>query len=344
VKRRYTLSKPAERDLDQIKAHLVKEAGIAIARKVLRDLRAAAQFLGARPEAITSPPHPVYPRPPNRKTATARTAKALCRYKSAGQPPDSVRHGFALGRYHQRMPVSMKDQVVLIVGASSGIGRATAVLFAREGARVMASARREDRLRGLQEELASERHPIEIWPADAANAAEMDQLAAQTRTQFGRIDILVYATGTNTPDRAMQRLNAELWDMMLGVNLNGAYYITRSVLPCMREQRSGHLIYVSSISGMVPDVSGAAYQAAKRGLLGLAHAIRVEEKENGIRTCVICPGLVDTEILDKRPVKPSPEMLAKALQPEDVAEAVLSVAKLPVRAVVPEMQLLPTYL
>jgi NADP-dependent 3-hydroxy acid dehydrogenase YdfG len=70
----------------------------------------------------------------------------------------------------------------------------------------------------------------------------------------------------------------------------------------------------------------------------------VEEKENGIRTCVICPGLVDTEILEKRPVKPTPEMLAKALQPEDVAEAVLSVAKLPARAVAPEMQLLPTYL
>ena len=65
-----------------------------------------------------------------------------------------------------------------------------------------------------------------------------------------------------------------------------------------------------------PDVSGAAYQASKRGLIGLAHAIRVEEKENGIRTCVICPGLVDTEILEKRPVKPGPEMLAKALQPQ----------------------------
>jgi len=95
---------------------------------------------------------------------------------------------------------------------------------------------------------------------------------------------------------------------------------------------------------LAPDVSGASYQAAKRGILGLAHAIRVEEKENGIRTCVICPGLVDTEILEKRPVKPTAEMLAKALRPEDVAEVALSVAKLPARAVVPEMQILPTYL
>ena len=99
---------------------------------------------------------------------------------------------------------------------------------------------------------------------------------------------------------------------------------------------------IGRIQAIVPDVSGSAYQASKRGMIGLSHAVRVEEKEKGIRTCVICPGLVETEILEKRPVKPSAEMLAKALQPIDVAEAVLAVAKLPERAVVPEMQLLPT--
>src|SRR5260370_16911405 len=103
----------------------------------------------------------------------------------------------------------------------------------------------------------------------------------------------------------------------------------------MRERGAGHLIYIASVSGLAPDISGAAYQASKRGMIGLAHAIRVEEKENGIRTCVICPGLVDTEILDKRPVKPTPEMLAKALRPEDVAEAAFSVPKLPDPAAVP---------
>ena len=79
-------------------------------------------------------------------------------------------------------------------------------------------------------------------------------------------------------------------------------------------------------------------------MIGLAHAIRVEEKENGIRTCAICPGLVETEILEKRPVKPSAETLAKALQPEDVAEVILSVAKLPARAAIPELQIMPTML
>jgi serine 3-dehydrogenase (NADP+) len=231
-----------------------------------------------------------------------------------------------------------------VVGASSGIGRETAVLFAREGARVIASARRIDRLRLLQEQLAKEGYAIDIAPADASESGEMEQLAERTRGSCGKIDVLVYATGTNTPDRSMRRLNHKLWDLLLSVNLNGAYYITSAVLPQMREARSGHLIYISSVSGLMPDVSGAAYQASKRGLIGLAHAIRVEEKENGIRTCVICPGLVDTEILEKRPVKPGPEMLSKALQAVDVAEAVLAVAKLPPRAVVPELHIVPTYL
>jgi serine 3-dehydrogenase len=238
------------------------------------------------------------------------------------------------------MPVSLKDQAVLVIGASSGIGRETAVLFAREGARVTASARREDRLLDLQKQLASEGFPIAIHAADASEASEMQRLA----DTVGKVDILVFAAGTNTPDRALTRLTVEIWDMMVNANLNSAYYITQALLPAMREAKAGHLIYISSISGIYPDVSGAAYQAAKRGLLGLAHAIRVEEKENGIRTCVICPGLVDTEILVHRPVKPSAETLAKALQAEDVAEVALSIAKLPPRAAVPEVQILPTLL
>ena len=242
------------------------------------------------------------------------------------------------------MPATIENQVVLVIGASSGIGRETAALFAREGARVMASARREERLRELQESLAREGRTVETLVADAADASQMEHLAQVTRERLGEIDVVVFATGTNVPDRSMKRLTTEIWDMMVSVNLSAAYYITGAVLAPMRERGAGHLIYISSVSGLFADVSGAAYQASKRGLLGLAHAIRVEEKENGIRTCVVCPGLVDTEILDRRPVKPSAETLAKALRPEDVAEAVLAVARLPPRVCVPEMQVVPTCL
>lgn len=242
------------------------------------------------------------------------------------------------------MPVSLKDQSVIVVGASSGIGRETAILFAREGAKVMAAARRKDRLEELQQQLAGESLPIEIFPADAGDASQMQELAKATIAKFGKVDVVVYVTGTNTPNRYFDKLTPEIWNELVNVNLNGAFYITHATLPSMRQAGGGHFIYVSSISGLAPDASGSAYQASKRGMVGLSHAVRIEEKEKGIRTCVICPGLVESELLEKRPVKPTADVLAKALQPVDVAEAILAVAKLPARAVVPELQILPTVL
>ncbi len=242
------------------------------------------------------------------------------------------------------MPISLKDECVVIAGASSGIGRATAVLFAKEGARVMASARRADRLKQLQDELKGQGHDVSVFPADAADPQQMEALAAAAVKALGKVDILVYATGTNTPDRALKRLTVPIWNEMMQTNLNGAYYLTRALLPPMREARKGHLIFVSSVSGRTPDVSGAAYQASKRAMIGLAHAIRVEEKENGIRTCAVCPGLVETEILEKRPVKPPRETLDKALQPEDVAEVILDIAKFHPRVTIPELEIMPTLL
>lgn len=227
---------------------------------------------------------------------------------------------------------------VLVVGASSGIGRATALLFAREGSQVMAAARREDLLVKLREEGAG--HGLAIAVADVSDVRQMEKLAEAA----GSIDVMVYAAGTNTTDRAMKNLSIESWQTTLDVNLNGAYYITRAVLPGMRERGSGHLMYVSSIGGIYPDASGAAYQASKRGLIALAHATRIEEKENGIRTCVVCPGFTDTALVEKRPLKPSPEMLKHALQPEDIAEAIVAIAKLPARAAVPEIEIVPARL
>jgi serine 3-dehydrogenase (NADP+) len=239
------------------------------------------------------------------------------------------------------MPLSMSGQVVLILGASSGIGRGAAVLFAREGARVVAAARREDRLQSLKEQLATEQCDVTIRRADVSSPEEMGQLAQVTLTDFGRIDVLVYASGTNTPDRSMERLTPGIWDSLIDVNLNGAFYATHAVLPAMRRARSGLLIYISSMGGVMPDLSGAAYQASKRGVLGLAHAVRMEEKLNGIRTSVICPGLVNTELVEQRPVKVLPEVLEKALQPEDVAETILHIAKLPPRTAIPELHMVP---
>jgi len=239
------------------------------------------------------------------------------------------------------MPISVNGRVVLILGASSGIGRAAAVLFAREGAHVVAAARRETRLESLREELAKEQCDITVRCADVTSPERMQSLAQETLKQFGNIDILVYASGTNTPDRSMERLSPWIWDSLVDANLNGAFYATHAVLPAMRTARSGLLIYISSMGGVMPDLSGAAYQASKRGVLGLAHAVRMEEKLNGIRTSVVCPGLVNTELVEQRPVKVSPDVLGQALQPEDVAETILYIAKLPARAAIPELHMVP---
>ncbi len=166
------------------------------------------------------------------------------------------------------MPVSISGQVAVIVGASSGIGRAAAVLFAREGAKVVAAARREDRLQSLKDELAKEHLTITVRRADASNPDDMQQLAQETLKQFGKIDILVVASGINTPDRSMKRLTPEIWNSLVNVNLDGAFYATHAILPSMRDAGAGHLIYISSISGVQADVSGAAYQASKRGVVG----------------------------------------------------------------------------
>src|ERR1035438_503377 len=146
------------------------------------------------------------------------------------------------------MAVKLTNQVVLVIGASSGIGRETAILFAREGARVMAAARRKDRLRALQQELAAENAAIEIAVADASCVEDMEGLVRHTQERLGEIDIPVYNTGPNIKDRALPRLTPAIWDMMISVNLNGAYYATQAALPAMRRRGSGHLIYVASIT------------------------------------------------------------------------------------------------
>jgi nucleoside-diphosphate-sugar epimerase len=149
------------------------------------------------------------------------------------------------------MPISMSGRVVLILGASSGIGRAAAVLFAREGAHVVAAARREARLGSLKQELAEEQCAITVRCADVTSPEHMQSLAQETLEKFGTIDILVYASGTNTPDRSMARLGPETWDSLIDANLNGAFYATHAVLPAMRTARSGLLIYISSMGGVI---------------------------------------------------------------------------------------------
>jgi NADP-dependent 3-hydroxy acid dehydrogenase YdfG len=236
------------------------------------------------------------------------------------------------------MPASLANSRVLVIGASSGMGRETALQFAQESAEVIAVARRLEKLQEIESQVAL------IAAGDATDPASMERVVALATEKFGGVDIMIYATGDNIPDRSMARLTPELWDHMISVNLSGAYYATRAVLPGMRERKAGLIVYVSSRSAVSSDESGASYQAAKRGLLGFSGAVRVEEKDNGIRTCVVCPGLTDTDLILKRPVKTPEATVAKALQASDVAELIVSICRLPARTWVPEVHLFPAML
>lgn len=242
------------------------------------------------------------------------------------------------------MSDALKGQVAIVVGASSGMGRAIVAALADAGAAVMAAARREDRLRQLQAEMEGLGKLVDCEAVDVTVRAEVDRLIDTTLRHFGKIDLLVYASGTNIRERSLQVLSVEDWNMMLATNLTGAFHCTQAVLPAMRAAKNGLIVYISTAAVQMPDVSGVAYQASKHGLSGLAHGTRIEEKANGIRASLIFPGLCDTEILTKRPQPTPQEVLALALDPADIAAAVLFIASLPPRAIVPELQLFPSRL
>lgn len=242
------------------------------------------------------------------------------------------------------MTKPLAGQTTVVVGASSGMGRATAAALAEAGALVVAAARRGDRLEELAQQVQREGGLIETCVADVANPTDVQRIVETALQASGRIDVLVYATGTNLPARALAVLKHAEWVRLLETNLTGAFACTQAVLPTMRQAKNGLIVYLSSGCVQLPDVSGVAYQASKHGLVGLAHGTRVEERGNGIRTTILFPGLCDTEILSQRPVPTPRETLDKALIPDDIAAAVLFLATLSPRAVVPELQLLPARL
>jgi NADP-dependent 3-hydroxy acid dehydrogenase YdfG len=222
------------------------------------------------------------------------------------------------------------------------MGRATAIAAAAAGAKVVLAARSVGALEEVAATIADASGSATVVPTDATDRAQVDQLFERALAEHGRVDAVVHATGANIKARAIDQLTPQSWSELVDANLTAGFHVTQAVLPIFRQQKDGLLIYLSSGSALTGDVSGVAYQAAKRGIVGLAHGTMVEERVNGIRTTVIFPGLTDTPLLLQRPVVPTAEQLAVALQPEDVSEACLLVLGLPPRAHVPELVLLPT--
>jgi NAD(P)-dependent dehydrogenase (short-subunit alcohol dehydrogenase family) len=234
---------------------------------------------------------------------------------------------------------ALSGKTAVVVGASSGIGLATANLYAEAGATVHAAARRREAIEeGGGERIGS--GMMKAYTLDVSDSGAVEKMIGEVG-QAGGIDTLVIAAGMNVPERRLQQLSPESWDGILSVNLSGAFYCVKAALPYLREAR-GLVVLISSVSGSWPDMSGPAYQASKAGMTELAHAAGFEEHQNGVRFTSILPGIVDTPILDNRPEPPGREIRDLSLKPEDVAAACLFLATLPERAYVPEMTILPT--
>nr|MDA8218834.1 SDR family NAD(P)-dependent oxidoreductase [Dehalococcoidales bacterium] len=172
-----------------------------------------------------------------------------------------------------RTDESVAGKVVIVAGASSGMGEATTRLLAEDGAHVVAVGRRGDQLRELTSELRGRGLSVVSCPADLRDREQVERMAATALEAFGRVEALIYTAGINRPERAITALRPEVWDDMIATNLTGAFHCTQVLLPQMLRQGSGLFVYVSSLSIRRPDASGVAYKASKHALTGLADGV-----------------------------------------------------------------------
>jgi NAD(P)-dependent dehydrogenase (short-subunit alcohol dehydrogenase family) len=234
----------------------------------------------------------------------------------------------------------LKDKNALVIGGGSGMGAAVAVALAEAGARVTIAGRRIEK---LEEVTGLSTVEIQTRTVDVSDRVSLDALFSWFDEESGDLDILVNAAGINVPKRSMAELSPDDWDAVLKVNLTGAYDCLRMALDRMRPRKYGLVVMINSVSGKRSNpLGGVAYNASKFGMTGLGSCVAEEERENGIRITNVFPGEVNTPILDQRPVPPSAEHRAEILQPQDIAEAVMMLARLHPRAHIPELVIKPT--
>ena len=239
---------------------------------------------------------------------------------------------------------SLSGKVAWVTGAGSGIGEAAALALAREGCAVLLSGRRREPLPAVADRITKAGGKAMVAPGDMGDPAVPDQVAADIARDFGRLDILVNNAGANITERRWRELTPERIKHMLDTNLNSAFYCASAALAVMRPRKDGLLIHTASMAGRVIGLlSGSTYVAAKHGVVAMSHTINMEEFQNGIRSTVLCPGEVATPILDRRPTPVPAEDRARMLQPEQMADLILYVAKLPANVCINEIQVTPTW-
>ena len=234
---------------------------------------------------------------------------------------------------------ALDGTTAIVTGAGTGIGAAVAVALHGAGAAVTLIGRRPEPLADVAGRLGDRVHACacDVSDYDAVQAA-----VEEAARVHGPATILVNNAGINTNPRTVADVSLPDWDLTVAVDLSGVFYCVRAALPAMRAAGGGTIVNIGSTAGRWGSrLAGAAYSAAKHGVVGLNSVINDEESRNGIRCTVILPGEVETPILDRRPEPVSAERRRAMLQPEDVAAATLLAATLPDRACITELVIKP---
>ncbi len=233
-------------------------------------------------------------------------------------------------------------KTAVITGAGSGVGRATAVALAAQGWSVALVGRRENVLLETAGIAGEHGGKVLVCPCDIGDEALVAAMGKRVLAEFGEVEVLVNAAGTNAPKRALEVLSSGDFHDMMNANLNGAYYCVQAFLPGMRARGSGTIVNVISDAGKAASPkAGPAYVMSKFGLAGLTQSINAEERGRGVRAIGIFPGDIDTPLLKKRPVVPDADALAKMMRPEDVADCIVFSIHMPAHVIIEEMIVRP---
>lgn len=195
------------------------------------------------------------------------------------------------------MSDNIADKVVVITGASSGLGESTARHLASRGAVVVLGARRADRIQALAEELTRSGGKALAVQTDVTQRAQVQRLVDAAVQAYGRVDVLLNNAGL-MPSSPLERLAVDDWDRMIDVNIKGVLYGIAAALPHMVRQKAGHIINVSSVAGLKVPAGGTVYSATKHAVRAISEGLRQEVTARHIRTTVVCPGAVATELVD----------------------------------------------
>lgn len=236
---------------------------------------------------------------------------------------------------------ALKDKVVLITGAGSGLGEATARAFAQAGCAVACLDINEEAAQRISNELKPQDTRTIAFQCDVSNAAAVFDVVKKVDEQFGRLDIIVNCAAIDYT-LSVDEMTVEQWDKVIAVNLRGPFLFAKAALPIMQRQHSGHIFNIASTAATRAWANAAAYHASKWGLVGFSRGLGVEGRPDGIRVTTIIPGGMRTHFFDRFVEQGIPLPEERNLQdPANVAQTIVFAAQVPPESAVQEVIITP---